>query len=119
MIVFFVIVAFLLVGVVLATWKKGESVLGIVMSIIGLFALVYSLVAIITNCTNVDAQVKALECKKQALEYQLDRDMYVGTYNAVGDFNAEVTLNKIGLSNPWVNWYYSPAYEQIDMIELK
>lgn len=36
----------------------------------------------------------------------------------IEDFNAEIENSKYDLNNPWVNWFISPAYGEIETIDM-
>lgn len=36
----------------------------------------------------------------------------------IEDFNAEIENSKYDLNNPWTNWFVSPAYNEIEIINM-
>ncbi len=105
------------------TWQDICSVL--CLSFAGLL-LVIELTAIIAPRANAIGDQAAMEARRETIIYQLknktfENDNNLGTtevLSAVADYNGDVLKMRAGRNNPWVNWFYAPYGEDLELIEL-
>lgn len=74
------------------------------------------LIAIVTEHTMVDRKIEALQAKREAIVYQMDRALYLG--DALGEFNSEIISGRYYHDNPWTSWLSGEYYYKIDPIDL-
>lgn len=104
-------------------WQDICSVL--CLSFAGLL-LVIELTAIIAPRANAIGDKAAMEARRETIVYQLENktfknDNNLGTtevLSAVADYNGDVLKMRAGRNNPWVNWFYAPYGEDLELIEL-
>lgn len=105
------------------TWQDICSVL--CLSFAGLL-LVIELTAIIAPRANAIGDKAAMEARRETIIYQLknktfENDNNLGTtevLSAVADYNGDVLKMRAGRKNPWINWFYAPYGEDLELIEL-
>ena len=118
-----------LVGTVIAIDRDKEVLGGATAVLFGLsgLALVIMIIAILCSNVNVPGQVARLESERAAIIYQVENKTYLNDNNLgtnelftqIGTFNGKVLGGRASKSNPWVRWFYSPAYYQVESIDLK
>lgn len=107
--------------------KGAVSAICCVLTILMTIPILLSIAAMSNAHWNWDGELKALEEEKTILEYQLQKELYLNDNNVgsvelfdrINEFNTDVMANKRGLRNPWISAYYSPAYYDIEPIDIK
>ena len=82
--------------------------------------------AIIAPRANAIGDRAAMEARRETIIYQLknktfENDNNLGTtevLSAVADYNGDVLKMRAGRKNPWINWFYAPYGEDLELIEL-
>lgn len=105
------------------TWQDICSVL--CTSFAGIL-LVLELVAIVVPHANAIGDRAAMEARRETIIYQLENktfenDNNLGTtevLSAVADYNGKVLKIRAGRKNPWINWFYAPYGEDLELIDL-
>lgn len=105
------------------TWQDICS--GLCMGFAGVL-LIIELTAIIVPRANAIGDQAAMEAKRETIVYQLknktfENDNNLGTtevLSAVADYNGDVLKMRAGRKNPWINWFYAPYGEDLELIEL-
>lgn len=88
--------------------------------------LVVELAAIIAPRVNAIGDKAAMEARRETIIYQLknktfENDNNLGTtevLSAVADYNGDVLKMRAGRKNLWINWFYAPYGEDLELIEL-
>lgn len=93
----------------------------------GGFVLVIELAGILGMNVNRIGEQAAMEAERETLIYQLENETYkndnnVGTVellSSVADYNGKVLKIQAGRKNPWINWFYVPYGEDLELINLE
>ena len=96
-------------------------------SSLGGIALVIELVVIITSHANAIGDQAAMEAERETLIYQMENETYKNDNNlgttevlsAVADYNGKVLKIRAGRKNLWINWFYAPYGEDLELIDLE
>lgn len=88
--------------------------------------LVLELVAIVVPHANAIGDQAAMEARRETIIYQLENktfknDNNLGTtevLSAIADYNGDVLKMRAGRKNPWINWFYAPYGEDLELIDL-
>lgn len=90
-------------------------------------ALVIELTAILVVNANPIGEQAAMEPERETLIYQLENETYkndnnVGTTEllaSIAEYNGKVLKMQAGRKNPWINWFYVPYSEDLELIGLE
>lgn len=90
-------------------------------------ALVIELTAILVVNANPIGEQAAMEAERETLIYQLENETYkndnnVGTTEllaSIAEYNGKVLKMQAGRKNPWINWFYVPYSEDLELIGLE
>ena len=90
-------------------------------------ALVIELTAILVMNANPIGEQAAMEAERETLIYQLENETYkndnnVGTTEllaSIAEYNGKVLKMQAGRKNPWINWFYVPYSEDLELINLE
>ena len=96
-------------------------------SSLGGIALVIELVVIITSHANAIGDQAAMEAERETLIYQMENETYkndnnIGTtelFSSIAEYNGNVLKIQAGRKNPWINWFYVPYGEDLELIDLE
>ena len=88
--------------------------------------LVLELVAIVVPHANAIGDQAAMEARRETIIYQLENktfknDNNLGTtevLSAVAVFIGKVLKIRAGRKNLWINWFYAPYGEDLELIDL-
>lgn len=108
------------------TWQDICSVLSVLCTSFAGILLVLELVAIVVPHANAIGDRAAMEARRETIIYQLENktfenDNNLGTtevLSAVADYNGKVLKIRAGRKNPWINWFYAPYGEDLELIDL-
>lgn len=97
------------------------GIIGFVLLIIGVIGLCICLIMIITTHVNVEAQLQTLQNTRDMLVYRLEHinELPAGNemlYSEITEFNNQLYRNIINSQNPWINWFYNSALNNIPLI---
>lgn len=90
-------------------WALGGAVIS------GIVAVILT-ACIINEHTMIDRKIEALQAKREAIAYQMDRGLYLG--DALGEFNSEIISGRYYHDNPWTSWLSGDYYYKVDPIDL-
>lgn len=102
------------------------SVLSVLCTSFAGILLVLELVAIVVPHANAIGDRAAMEARRETIIYQLENktfknDNNLGTtevLSAIADYNGDVLKMRAGRKNPWINWFYAPYGEDLELIDL-
>lgn len=108
------------------TWQDICSVLSVLCTSFAGILLVLELVAIVVPHANAIGDRAAMEARRETIIYQLENktfknDNNLGTtevLSAIADYNGDVLKMRAGRKNPWINWFYAPYGEDLELIDL-
>lgn len=108
------------------TWQDICSVLSVLCTAFAGILLVLELVAIVVPHANAIGDQAAMEARRETIIYQLENktfenDNNLGTtevLSAIADYNGDVLKMRAGRKNPWINWFYAPYGEDLELIDL-
>ena len=97
-----------------------------IFSWLGTFVAAFMLVFIILNNATGNIQYEKTMAEREVIEYQLENqtfvnDNFVGTnelFTQIGEFNGEVKAKQMYHNNPWTSWFYSGAWDKIELIDI-
>lgn len=97
------------------------DLIGALFLIAGAVGLCICLSMIIVAHVNVDAQLQALQNTRDILVYRLEyiNELPAGNemlYSEITEFNNQLYENMINTRNPWINWFYNSAFNDIPLI---
>ena len=131
MIVVFITIAILLFGIFCTFYmdhsrNSWPDVCSPLFSSLGGIALVIELVVIITSHANAIGDQAAMEAERETLIYQMENETYkndnnIGTtelFSSIAEYNGKVLKIQAGRKNPWINWFYAPYGEDLELIDL-
>lgn len=124
MILFLIVAAVLIAGIVIAAKTYSEEAIPIV--IFGGFVCLVLIIIIICQNVNPDGRLQAELQKRETLVYQLENLTYLndnnlGTtelFDQIAEFNGRIYKHREGRKNPLINWYYLPYMDKIEPIEI-
>lgn len=120
----------LIVGIILIVIGRDDwdinvkTILGILLTLIGVVALmVCSALAIITAATK-DKVYQDMLYQREVLEYRLshEEENTIGNellYSDIVEFNNELRSDKTYSDNIWINWFFNDKVATIDYIEIQ
>lgn len=102
-------------------YNNGICFIGCVLSVIGGIGLIFCLAAIVAAHINVEAQLQVLQNTRDMLVYRLEHinELPAGSemlYSEITEFNNWLYENMINTQNPWINWFYNSAFNDISLI---
>ena len=132
MIVTLITIAILLFGISchfcndLTRWHAWQDICSVLCTSLAGILLVLELVAIVVTHANAIGDRAAMEARRETIIYQLENktfknDNNLGTtevLSAIADYNGDVLKMRAGRKNPWINWFYSPYGEDLELIDL-
>ena len=132
MIVVLITIAILLFGIFFAFYKdhsrhSWSDVCSPLCLSLGSIALIVELTAIlVTNASPIGEQ-SAMEAERETLIYQLENETYkndnnVGTtelFSSIAEYNGKILKMQAGRKNLWINWFYAPYGEDLELINLE
>lgn len=94
---------------------------------LGSIALVVELTAILVTNANSIGEQAAMKAERETLIYQMENETYkndnnVGTtelFSSIAEYNGKVLKIRAGRKNPWINWFYVPYGEDLELIDLE
>lgn len=94
---------------------------------LGSIALVVELTAILVTNANSIGEQAAMKAERETLIYQMKNETYkndnnVGTtelFSSIAEYNGKVLKIRAGRKNPWINWFYVPYGEDLELIDLE
>lgn len=97
------------------------DLIGFLLVFAGAICLGVCLICIIVAHVNVDAQLQALQNTRDMLVYRLEHinELPAGNemlYSEITEFNNQLYENMINTRNPWINWFYNSAFNNIPLI---
>lgn len=134
MIITIIVVTILIASIVFEIWNANnfrfdysdilEGIATVNIILAGTIAVVIGFVSI-TNHINIDAHLEATNEKRAALVYQLENETYKNDNNLgaselfdkISDFNSKVVRGRGGMHNPWINWFYQPIWDDVELIK--
>lgn len=132
MIVVLITIAILLFGIFCAFYKDHSrhiwpDICSVLCSYFGGVALVIELTAILFVNANPIGEQAAMEAERETLIYQMENETYkndnnVGTVellSSIAEYNGKVLKMQAGRKNPWINWFYVPYGEDLELIDLE
>lgn len=132
MIVTLITIAILLFGISchfcndLTRWHAWQDICSVLCTSLAGILLVLELVAIGVPHANAIGDRAAMEARRETIIYQLENktfknDNNLGTtevLSAIADYNGDVLKMRAGRKNPWINWFYAPYGEDLELIDL-
>lgn len=96
-------------------------------SSLGGIALVIELTLLLVANANLIGNQAAMEAGRETLIYQLENETYkndnnIGTtelFSSIAEYNGKVLKIQAGRKNPWINWFYAPYGEDLELIDLE
>ena len=132
MIVVLITIAILLFGIFFAFYKKHSihiwsDVCSCLCSSLGGIALVIELTLLLVVNANPIGEQSAMEAERETLIYQLENETYkndnnVGTtelFSSIAEYNGKILKMQAGRKNLWINWFYAPYGEDLELINLE
>lgn len=133
MIVVLITIAILLFGIFCAFYRNHSpryiwpDICSVLCSCFGGVVLVIELTAILVVNANPIGEQAAMEAERETLIYQLENETYkndnnVGTTEllaSIAEYNGKVLKMQAGRKNPWINWFYVPYSEDLELIGLE
>ena len=129
MIVVLITIAIFLFGIFCAFYKDHSrhswpDMCSILCLYFGGAVLVIELAIILSM--NVNGEQAAMEAERETLIYQMENETYkndnnVGTtelFSSIAEYNGKVLKIQAGRKNPWINWFYAPYGEDLELIDL-
>lgn len=127
MIVTIIFIACLIIGTLLTClnsrfWYNDViDIIGFVLVFGSIIGLGVCIVLIIVPHLNVEARLHALQNTRDMLVYRLEHinELPAGNemlYSEITEFNNWLYTNMINSRNPWINWFYNPAFNNIPLI---
>ena len=97
---------------------------GLIPAIVGaIFSIICIIVCIIVHIpTHTVKTLNVLQHKRAGLIMRYEAcnqsdDLVI--ISEIEDFNAEIENSKYDLNGPWTNWFISPAYGEIETIDIR
>lgn len=108
-------------------WYTWQDVCSVLCTSFAGILLVLELVAIVVPHANAIGDQAAMEARRETIIYQLENktfknDNNLGTtevLSAIADYNGDVLKMRAGRKNPWINWFYAPYGEDLELIDLE
>lgn len=102
-------------------FNDGIEMIGFLLIVIGSIGVGICLVIIIVAHINVEALLQSLQNTRDILVYRLEHinELPAGNemlYSEITEFNNRLYENIINSQNPWINWFYNPAFNEIPLI---
>lgn len=102
-------------------FNDGIEIIGFLLIVIGSIGVGICLVVIIVAHINVEALLQSLQNTRDILVYRLEHinELPAGNemlYSEITEFNNRLYENIINSQNPWINWFYNPAFNEIPLI---
>lgn len=132
MIIVLITIAILLFGIFCVFYRNHSrytwsDICSSLCSYFGGVALVIELTAILVVNANPIGEQAAIEAERETLIYQLENETYkndnnVGTTEllaSIAEYNGKVLKMQAGRKNPWINWFYVPYSEDLELIGLE
>lgn len=132
MIIVLITIAILLFGIFCVFYRNYSrhswpDICSVLCSYFGGVALVIELAAILAVNVNPIGEQAAMEAERETLIYQLENETYkndnnVGTTEllaSIAEYNGKVLKMQAGRKNPWINWFYVPYSEDLELIDLE
>ena len=96
-------------------------------SSLGGIALVIELTLLLVVNANPIGEQSAMEAERETLIYQLENETYkndnnVGTtelFSSIAEYNGKILKMQAGRKNLWINWFYAPYGEDLELINLE
>ena len=131
MIVVLITIAIFLFGIFCAFYKDHSrhswpDMCSILCLYFGGAVLVIELAIILSMNVNPTGEQAAMEAERETLIYQMENETYkndnnVGTtelFSSIAEYNGKVLKIQAGRKNPWINWFYAPYGEDLELIDL-
>lgn len=132
MIIVLITIAILLFGIFCVFYRNYSrhswpDICSVLCSYFGGVALVIELAAILVVNANPIGEQAAMEAERETLIYQLENETYkndnnVGTTEllaSIAEYNGKVLKMQAGRKNSWINWFYVPYSEDLELIGLE
>ena len=107
------------------SWQTKDVLqnIGIMLTLIGIFAEIICVAGIIMNRIGYDIDYQNASYEREMLEYRLDHreDDFPGNemlYDDIVNFNNKLRSQKKWANNPWTNWFNNEKIAALDYIEL-
>ena len=107
------------------SWQTKDVLqnIGIMLTLIGIFAEIICIAGIIINRIDYDIDYQNVLYEREVLEYRLDHreDNFPGNemlYDDIVNFNNKLRSQKKWANNPWTNWFNNEKIAALDYIEL-
>lgn len=107
-------------------WHAWQDICSVLCTSFAGILLGVELVAIVVPHANAIGDRAAMEARRETIIYQLENktfknDNNLGTtevLSAIADYNGDVLKMRAGRKNPWINWFYAPYGEDLELIDL-
>lgn len=132
MIVVLITIAILLFGIFCAFYSDHSrhdwpDICSSLCSSLGGIALVIELTVLLVVNANPIGEQAAMEAERETLIYQLENETYkndnnVGTielFSSIAEYNGKILKMQAGRKNLWINWFYAPYGEDLELINLE
>lgn len=121
---FFIFVAMLVVGVILAYYDYENS--GIALTILGSFGVLISVLVLAINFIGVDGYIARMNTRYDMLTYQYENDVYdnnndLGKRELIVDiqeWNEDLSARRERQDDFWIGIYIPNIYDQFEYIQL-
>lgn len=122
---FFIFVAILVVGIILAYYDYENS--GIILTILGSVFVFLSVVVMAINFIGVDGYIARMNTRYDMLTYQYENDVYdndndLGKRELIVDiqkWNEDLSALRERQDDFWIGIYIPNIYDQFEYIQLK
>lgn len=132
MIIMLITIAVLLFGIFCCFYKEHSrhtwpDICAVLCTYFAGAILAIELTAILVVNVNPIGEKAAMDAERETLVYQLENETYkndnnVGTtelLSAVAEYNGKILKIQAGRQSPWVNWFYVPYGEDLELIDLE
>lgn len=124
---YFIVIGLIIISVLLTIFVEEDIfALFLVLFLITLFIFLFCTITINTDASQ-NANLIALEQKRENLIYQLENKLYLNDNNLganklfdeIQTFNAKILGSRAKKDSRWTNWLYSPIWYKIEPIDIK
>lgn len=124
---FWIFVILIVIGVIVICKFEEIDFVGAIITSIGIFGFLVSLVALTINYAGIDGKVERLQTRYETLVYQYENDIYdndndLGKRDLMEDireWNEDISAKQANQHDFWIGIFIPDIYDKFEYIELK